>query len=277
MFADWKHKSVQWVLNEFQVQVMNNNVALSRSYLSGRVMHVICDNPKHLEFAEEIWTFLRSPQHYIKPNQLMFSQMLKMYSRAISLAVYRIPRREQLPGQLVYHNCKSITVRAITLVTDWIHEYQTDHDSLQGQLSTLQVRSSVILNQMIKILMLKDNVYCRHQKSWTLSALRFYVQTAIELDVIGDELRELLVNIIGIMHTLNDVKFVVEEMIIPVVGKDNFLLFNCEHGNKIIAKILGFGKSLNNGLEAQLYAFHLQMHNHQKSNSNRSNDVIVAC
>ena len=273
MWRDWRTtKTVQWVLDEFETHVLRHNVSLSRNLLSGRVMAVMSQNPKYLNFAERVWTFLRSPHHRVKPNQMMYSQMLTVYRLALSL----IPRKKALDtrhDQGVFERSKYITKQAVILVSQWVHEYKTDPDSLQGQLVHVDIHCPIILSQMIKLVVLRENIFCWRHKPWMLNAVRFYVSKCLELGLGVDEsLKEILVMLVHRTRVLHQVQVLVDDVIIPVIGKENFLLFDQQFGHRIIDRILALGDSKEVGMDALLYAFRLRYlcHDHPQNDNHSS-------
>lgn len=268
---EWQHKPIPSILDEFNSMIMQANITLSRNLLSGHVLKAMSHQAKYLNFANDVWTFLRKPHHHTKPNQLMFSQMLTLYRLALHHIVQQASDKDSTVRQgAIYQRSKLITKQAVDLASEWIFEYRTDPHSLQRRLSILNIQCPVILNQIIRILALRENAYCWLHRPWMLSTIQFYVRKAVELGIGVDQtLRELLVTLVTKMDTLDEVKFVVDDIIIPTIGKENFLLFNVFFQNRITSKIMTINQSEGNQSDAQLYAFRLLYLCHQQNRTSQ--------
>ena len=270
MVKEWRDKPTLWVQKEFDNQVIRRNVVLNTTKLSSRVMKAfsVSGRINQVGYAQRVWDFILSPQHNVKPNHLMYSQMLMVYRNALIFQFEASRMNSNVTAQDIYHRSKWITEHAVSVVAEWTHQYKSDQISLKGHLATLNIHSPVILNQMIRLLLDRENTFCWQHRPWMLKTIRFYVRKCLELEIEPDQkMKDMLVKLIRRAPSLEEVRFVVDEMVIPAVGKENFLLFDAINEHRIINRILALGHFGircvgKREIDALLYAFQLRFLNH---------------
>ena len=249
MMKQWKCESAQWIQRDFEQKVMNRNVVLETNKLSSRVVKAfsLTGQSGRLQRAQTVWQFIREPQHNVKPNHLMYSQMLAVYRNALVEhrqfeSFSKVDWNINMMSQEIHQRSKFITEQAVITVNEWTHAYESGSDSLRDHLCTLDIRSPVIFNQIIRLIMDRENTFCWQNVPWMLRTIRFYVRKCLELRIEpGQTMKDMLVKLVRRASTFEEVRFIVDEMVIPVIGKDSFLMFDVSNQYKIFNRIVALG------------------------------------
>lgn len=125
LFNQWKLISPPEIIHGFINGVMLHQISLASNLLIGPVLDAIAADPipANIAKAASIWSYLHLSIHEIKPNQVLYSKMLKIYFNPFGRSTNNIE----------YHHGdrQRCLAEAAKVVDEWAHEYQVDKQSLQ--------------------------------------------------------------------------------------------------------------------------------------------------
>ena len=197
-----------FIINHFQSNIMTKNIFLRDHRLIGYVLES-CSTWHYADFAESVWNYITKERKCLieKPNQFLYSKMMRVYHRR--------------------------PLAAEMLVDQWMEQYLCDSISLKGHLRHLQLRSPVILNQMMRCLM--EIRASKHQ------IIQYFVKM-IDLDICGDNntkkiLMELRTKITGTecvgfiarSKSLKVSAWIIKNLLFRIIPKVRYKQFDAAH------------------------------------------------
>lgn len=111
------------IVDSFVAEVLEPEIPLTSNTLFGPVLDTITRNPcpRYAKIADSLWKYAQRNIHSVKPCQVVYSKMMKVYSAP--LKVSRTSYNNEARGSFIQ--------KASDLVNQWVYEYQNDKRSLQ--------------------------------------------------------------------------------------------------------------------------------------------------
>ena len=192
-------------------------------------------HPLHTPLADEMWEFFQKSHR--KPNQVMYSKMMKIYARKGDVIQLR---------------------KAAQLVDQWKHQFMSDPDSLLVNGTHFEAKSPVIINQMMRAISLwctgnVANISAVLDHDSVHSALLHYLHILIDLDLSPDrhtnvilwnwiECGDLItpsmcVQMVQEAKSAKMIDWILHQLLFHLIEKHSFPRFDEEH-NRIITSRL---------------------------------------
>ena len=129
LFRKWQRvdNDPDIIISSFLSQVMRPEVSLKSNMLIGPIFDLVAKHPSpyNVEFAHSVWLYINRDIHSVKPSQVIYSKIMK---------VYVSPFRRNHGRNHVSHNEPDGAMfnvqRAAAAVHRWAHEYKIDRVGL---------------------------------------------------------------------------------------------------------------------------------------------------
>ena len=220
---------------------MQNNKSLKGHKLNFVLDAIDAAPDSYIPFADDIWEYVQ--KFGVKPNQVAYSKYMKILSRRGHIQLEKAGK----------------------LVAEWMHEYQTNPETLRGKLTVLDINGPVIINQMMRAIALWSGRFGPWPRGHDApitnvlshesvhSALLYYFGCLMELDICPDKntleilwgwnksnrfiTSDVCVLLVAKAKSLRVIDCILHQILFRLVEKRAFAQFDEDHNHTISSRI----------------------------------------